>query len=339
MTPDDSDVLLPGPWRHRFVSANGARFHIAEAVPPDPQSIIAESAQDRGMDAPLVVLLHGFPQMWWCWRAQLPALAAAGYRTVAMDLRGYGASDKPPGGYDTPTLAADVAAVIRSLGAQDAVIVGHDWGGWISWAMPNLQPQVTRAVAALSIAHPLAYRRATRRSLAQRRASGYVLGFQLPLLPERFLARPGALKTMLRHGSGTSWPDDTNPGREAIEVYANALRIPFVAHSAMEYYRWAMRSAIRPDGRAFIERIRTPITVPVLQMHGREDRAVLTATARYSRRWVTGPYRWVELPQAGHFIPEERPDDVTRVLLDWLPTVTKPRTDQYSLGSPPSEPH
>ena len=101
MSTDASSVLIDGPWQHRFVSANGARFHVAE--------------QGEG---PLVLLLHGFPQFWWAWRHQMPALADAGYRVAAMDLRGYGASDKPPRGYDTFTLAADVASVIRSLGEK-----------------------------------------------------------------------------------------------------------------------------------------------------------------------------------------------------------------------------
>ena len=94
---DQPDIELPGPWSHRYVSANGARFHVCESLPePTPRS------------APLVVLLHGFPEFWWAWRHQLPVLAAAGYRAVAMDLRGYGASDKTPRGYDPLTLAADV---------------------------------------------------------------------------------------------------------------------------------------------------------------------------------------------------------------------------------------
>ena len=99
MSLDASLALVDGPWEHRFVAANGARFHVAE--------------QGQG---PLVLLLHGFPQFWWAWRHQMGALAEAGYRACAMDLRGYGASDKPPRGYDTRTSSADVASVIRSLG-------------------------------------------------------------------------------------------------------------------------------------------------------------------------------------------------------------------------------
>ncbi|MGL5857969.1 MAG: alpha/beta fold hydrolase [Angustibacter sp.] len=324
MSVDATHVLHDGPWRHRFVPANGARFHVAEcgpsAVSPGPGTgLAAHPSTDDA--APMVLLLHGFPQMWWCWRAQLPALAAAGYRAVAMDLRGYGASDKPPRGYDTPTLAADVAAVVRSLGASQAVVVGHDWGGWIAWAMPSLQPGVTKAIAALSIAHPLTFGRAYWRNRAQRRASGYLWPFQVPIRPERRLIRVGAMKAVLRRGSGTEWPESDPRSREVVRTYAEAMRVPFVAHSAMEYYRWLVRSAFRSDGRAFREAIDHPVTVPVLQLHGGRDPAILVETARASRRWAAGPYRWLEFPDAGHFLPEERPDEVTDALLDWLATL------------------
>ena len=303
MSVDATHVLHEGPWRHRFVSANGARFHVAEAG-----------------SGPLVLLLHGFPQMWWCWRAQLPALAAAGYRAVALDLRGYGASDKRPRGYDTRTLTADVAAVVRSLGADDAVVVGHDWGGWLAWSMPALQPQVTRAVGAVSAAHPLALERAVRRSPAQARASSHVLRFQLPFAPERALTRdPATVPALLAHG-GWNWPGPS--GGEVVRAYTEGMRVPFVAHSAMEYFRWVIRSTVRADGRAFRGAVDRPVTVPVLQLQGTHDPVVLPETARGSRRWAGGPYRYEELA-AGHFLPEECPDDVTRLLLEWLGALPK----------------
>ena len=118
-TVDSATLLIDGPWEHRFVAANGARFHVALAGPDE-------------RDAPLVVLLHGVPEFWWAWRHQLPVLADAGYRVAAMDVRGTGGSDKPPVGYDVPTLAADVAGVIQSLGAADAVVVGTGTGGEIA---------------------------------------------------------------------------------------------------------------------------------------------------------------------------------------------------------------
>lgn len=296
---DATHVLVEGPWRHRFVAANGARFHVAEAG-----------------EGPLVMLLHGFPQTWWCWRDQIVGLAEAGYRVAAMDLRGYGASDKPPRGYDTPTLAADVAAVVRSLGEPAAAVVGHDWGGWIAWSMPTLEPAVTRAVAAVSMAHPLRLRSALLSSHAQRRASSYVWEYQQPWRPERQLVRDGEVERLLRRWGGPGWPLDP----EVVGRYADAMRVPFVAHSALEYYRWVVRSQLRPDGRAFAEAIDQKVGVPVLQLHGALDTCILPSTAEGSQRWVDGELRLLTLEGAGHFLPEERPGDVTAVLVDWLAT-------------------
>ena len=112
------DLLLDGPWQHHNVTARGTRFHIAE----------------QG-DGPLVLFLHGFPLFWWSWRHQLNSFAEAGYRAVAMDLRGYGTSDHTPRGYDLPSLAEDVSSLIAALGEADATIVAHDWGGFVGWTL------------------------------------------------------------------------------------------------------------------------------------------------------------------------------------------------------------
>jgi pimeloyl-ACP methyl ester carboxylesterase len=293
---DASYVLLDGLWVHRFVAAGGARFHVAELG-----------------EGPLVVLLHGFPQFWWAWRHQLVTLAEAGYRVAAMDLRGYGASDKTPHGYDTITSAADVANVIRSLGERDAVVVGHDWGAWVAWSMPALEPRVTRAVAALSMPHPSRMRAAVLRSPAQLRAAGWLLPQQVPFWPEAYLTRPAYVTKVLRGWSGPGWPSE-----KELERYTTAMRIPFVAHSAAEYYRWLLRSQPRRDGRQFRTGIEPPVAVPVLQLHGSADPAVLPASARGSGAYVGGPYDLQVLPGAGHFLPEERPSQVSDRLLTWL---------------------
>jgi len=293
VTPDVAEILVDGPWRHRFVAANGGRFHVAEAG-----------------EGPLVLLLHGFPQFWWAWRHQLPWLAAAGYHAVAMDLRGYGASDKPPRGYDTPTLAADVAGVVRGLGYGRAAVVGHDWGGWIAWSMPGLQPRVTGAVASLAMGHPLAMRHGGRH---QWRALGQLARFQLPIHPERFLGDHDGVVTVLR-----AWSADGAPDPEACRRYARAMQLPFVAHTSVEYYRWAVRSLARRDGRRFAAAVRAPVTVPVLQIHGARDPWVLPETAAASRAWARGPARYEIVAGAGHLLPEEAPERVTALLVDWL---------------------
>jgi pimeloyl-ACP methyl ester carboxylesterase len=299
MTLDASMALIDGPWEHRFIAANGARFHVAE--------------QGEG---PVVLLLHGFPQFWWAWRHQLQALADAGYRACAMDLRGYGASDKPPRGYDTRTSATDVAAVLRSLGASRAVVVGHGWGGWIAWSMPTLQPTVTRAVASLSMPHPLVFRRASFSNLHQLRANAYLAGLQRPFVPERQMTvNGGYVQRLLREWAS---PDGIWPSPEEAKVYADAMALPFVAHSAAEYYRWLVRSQVRPDGWRFAARIKAPITVPVLHLHGERDQAVLPGTAAGSAAYVTARFERHLLPAAGHFLPEEAPTAVSEHLLGWL---------------------
>ncbi|PPK92837.1 pimeloyl-ACP methyl ester carboxylesterase [Kineococcus xinjiangensis] len=299
-TEDVSTVLVHGPWQHRFVSAHGARFHVAEAG-----------------EGPLVVLLHGFPQFWWAWRWQLCDLADAGYRAVAMDLRGYGASDKPPRGYDTATSAADVAAVIRALGESEAFVVGHGLGGRTAWAMPALTPRLVRGVAVLGAAHPLLWRSALldllRAGDAGRRALAALAASQVPSLPERELVTGEGVQRVLTSWSAPGWPDE-----ETLQRYRSAMRVPFVAHSASEYHRWIVRSPLREEGRRFAAALRRPVEVPVLQLHGRLDPTLGAETVWAASDLVAGPHRVQEIDGAGHFLPEEASEHVSAALLSWL---------------------
>src|SRR2546421_11933254 len=142
---DESSVLIDGPWSHRFVSANGTRFHVVEAG-----------------TGPMVLFLHGFPEFWWAWHHQVGLLAEAGFRAVAVDLRGYGASDKPPRGYDGYTMAADVAGLIRALGERSAVLVGSGYGGAVAGAPPPVPPQPGRPPGGPRAAPPPPPRRPAR---------------------------------------------------------------------------------------------------------------------------------------------------------------------------------
>lgn len=283
-------VLVPGPWTHRHVGANGCRFHVAELG-----------------EGPLVLLLHGFPEFWWCWRDQMESLAAQGFHAVAVDLRGYGASDKPPRGYDLFTLAADVAGLVRALGEQTATVVGHDWGGALAWAVGALYPQVLHRLVAVSMPHPLAYRAAVRSGGPQLAASKYLLGWQLPWRPERNLVADDAAEVgaILRRWGGSGFPE---PGVEA--RYREHALIPGVAHSALEYFRWAVRSQARPDGARFARAMARPVAAPTLHLHGTADPCMLAATSHGNGRFVTGPYAFVELRGVGHFPPEECPQEV-----------------------------
>jgi pimeloyl-ACP methyl ester carboxylesterase len=287
------------------VSANGVRLHLAECG-----------------DGPLVVLAHGFPEFWWSWRHQLVGLAEAGYRTVAVDLRGYGDSDKPPRGYDLWTLAGDLAGLIRALGERSATVVGHDWGGFVGWTLAALHPRLVRSLVVLNSPHPLALRRA---AWADPRGQGravarYAVGFQPPWLPERSLRRDGGARVerILRGWSAPGWPaapEFAEVARRARE----AMLIPAVAHCAVEYHRWAVRSQARPDGRRFASAVSRAVDVPVLQLHGAADPVLLEATARRSARWVAqGRHDYRVLPDAGHFPHQEAPAATTRLVTEFL---------------------
>jgi pimeloyl-ACP methyl ester carboxylesterase len=294
-----SPVYLEGPWSHRPVTANGTRFHIAESG-----------------DGPLVLLLHGFPQFWWAWRRQLTSLPAAGFRAVAVDLRGYGGSDKPPRGYDLVTAASDAAGLVRALGEANAVVVGQDWGGMVAWTMAAYFPKVVRRLAVVSVAHPLRMRGEMVASpFRQGWRNGYPLGFQLPVLPERWLVRDDAelVGRMLRTWSGPGWPDHETERR-----YRAAMCVPSVAHSALEYHRWFLRSWLRTDGMRYARRMRVRIQAPTLQLHGSLDPCLPPRSAQGSARYVDAPYRFRIIEGAGHFLPEEQPDRFDAALRNWL---------------------
>ncbi len=302
--PDPSVVLVPGPWTHRAVSANGIRQHVVECG-----------------DGPLVVLLHGFPEFWWSWRHQLPALAARGYRAVAVDLRGYGDTDKPPRGYDLWTLAGDVSGLIGALGESRAHVVGHDWGGIIAWTLAALHPRRVRSVTAVAAPHPLAIRsRVLRDPGGQGRATAsYALGFQVPRAPERSLRADGGARVerILRAWAGPEWAA-TDDFADAAARCREAVRVPGVVHCALEYYRWAFRSQFRPDGHRFAAAVARPPAVPVLAVHGALDPCLLSATARASAPWAGDAHRLEVLEGTGHFPHQERPDAVNALLDGFL---------------------
>jgi pimeloyl-ACP methyl ester carboxylesterase len=303
--PDSSVVLVDGPWTHRIVRGNGIALHVAEAGA-----------------GPLVLLLHGFPQFWWAWHEQLLALADAGYRAVAVDLRGFGASDKPPRGYDTPNLAADIASLVSALGEADALVVGTDLGGLLGWTMAAVHPRTVRGLVLLGAAHPLRLRTAILRDPAQRRASGYALRtFQVPRRPEKLLSRDSAwVRELFDRWTGPRWRGTPRYVAD-VERYAEAMRIHPVAFCASEHFRWLVRSLPRGDGRRFADAVRAPISTPVLQLHGDFDGCILPATAQGSGQYVTGAYEYRVLDGVGHFPHNEVPDLVTGELLRWAKSV------------------
>jgi len=185
--------------------------------------------------------------------------------------------------------------------------------------MPSLQPAFTRAIGAVSMPHPAIMQHAVRHSRAQRAALGFVGHLQWPFRPERSLVRDD---TQVR-GYLTSWaaPGGAFPSEEEVDRYAAALALPFVAHSAAEYYRWFGRNQVRADGPVFQRRVSGPIQVPVLQLQGLADGCVLAAATGGSQRYVKAPYTYRAIEGAGHFLGEEAPEQVNAALEQWLATV------------------
>ncbi len=297
----DHDIEIPGPWQHRYIAANGARFHVAEAGP------------EHGR---LVLLLHGFPEFWWAWRHLLPVLADAGYRAVAMDLRGYGGSDKTPNGYDPLTLAQDVSGMVKALGGRPAVVVGHGWGGYVGWAAARAHEREVAALGAISAPHPLTMLTALRGGQGGP-ALRHVLAMQVPMWPERRLAAPGSgfLRTHLRDWSapGSGFPDGPT-----LATYQRAIRLWPASHCALEYHRWLVRSRLRADGRRFTALMRPPVSQPVCLVTGAADPVVPPRAFARSAEHVTGAVTEHRMPGVGHFPHEEDPAELARLLLSWL---------------------
>jgi pimeloyl-ACP methyl ester carboxylesterase len=292
-------ILAEGPWEHRTVYAHGARFHVA--------------VQGEG---PLVLFVHGFPTFWWLWRKFLGPVSELGFTAAAMDMRGYGTTDHPPRGYDPRTLAADVTGVVRALGFETAIVVGHGVGGLIAWTAATLQAQAIQGIVSIAAAHPNALRAAMISNSAQTRALSYALSFQRPWLAERSLQKNHA------HEIGellNGWMTPEVLPAEVVQKYRDAFMLGNTAHCAIEFHRWAMRSIPRPDGRRFAVDMQGGVSVPVLQIHGKNDTSILVETAMDSAQWINGAWSPVTL-DAGHLLPEECPDEVIDALTSWLTT-------------------
>ncbi|MHC9295270.1 alpha/beta fold hydrolase [Mycobacterium sp. LTG2003] len=311
--PDPSVTRIDGPWRHLQVHANGIRFHVVEAAGESSDAV-------AGIDRPLVILLHGFGSFWWSWRHQLKALTGA--RIVAVDLRGYGGSDKPPRGYDGWTLAGDTAGLVRALGHKTATLVGHADGGLVCWATALLHPRVVRAIAVVSSPHPVALRA----SVLTRRDQGrallpWMLRYQVPMWPEHALTRHDAaeLERLIRTRAGAKW-QDSQDFSESMQHLRRAIQIPGAAHSALEYQRWAVRSQLRGEGRRFMRSMKRPVNVPVLHLRGDADPYVL-ADPVYRTQHFAPHGRYVSIAGAAHFGHEEQPDAVNEQLGRFLAQV------------------
>jgi pimeloyl-ACP methyl ester carboxylesterase len=289
--PTSAAALAPGSgWTDGWAAGAGVRLHYVTTG-----------------DGPLVVLLHGFPDFWLTWRRQIPALRAAGYRVVAVDLRGYNLSERPRRveDYRLDLLADDVASLVRALGASRAHVVGHDWGGAIAWHLAARHAQLVDRLVILNAPHPGRYRRLLA-TPAQAARAWYVAFFQLPLVPERLLIAGdlAALRRIWR-----SQERVTAPGEE--EAFAAAFRDPAAVWAALAYYRAVARhgAGVPPEQRRLRSR--------TLVLWGERDPALVRENADGLAEWV--PQVEVRLlPEAGHWVMADAPEAVNRALIEFL---------------------
>jgi len=314
--PDPSVTRIAGPWRHLDVHANGIRFHCVE-VDDEASGTTPSTAR------PLVILLHGFGSFWWSWRHQLRGLSGA--RVVAVDLRGYGGSDKPPRGYDGWTLAGDTAGLIRALGHSSATLVGHADGGLVCWATSVLHPRVVRAIALVSSPHPAALRASALTRRDQGRALlPTMLRYQVPLWPEHALTAHNAdqLEHLVRSRASGKWLASEDFS-ETITHMRRAIQIPSAAHCALEYQRWAVRSQLRSEGWRFMKSMNRPLDVPLLHLRGDADPYVLADPVDRTQRFAPRG-RFVAVAGVGHYAHEEAPAEVNDHMRRFLDQVYGP---------------
>jgi pimeloyl-ACP methyl ester carboxylesterase len=279
----------------RFTNA-GFSFEVSDTPP----------AGDRGAGQ-VAVLLHGFPEDRHSWDGVVPALAAAGYRVLAPDQRGYSPGARPAArsAYTLSRLAGDVLALADAAGAGRFHLVGHDWGAGLAWYVAARHPDRLLSLAALSVPHPAAFSRALTGS-GQAARSWYMAAFQVPWLPERVLSRGRgeAMRTLLiRAGL-----DPDSAAR-----YAARAADPAAMRGPINWYRALPLGLREPVGR---------VGVPTLFAWSDGDRFVTRAAAELCGRYVTGPYRFEVFEGASHWLPEEVPDRVAGALLEHFATAS-----------------
>lgn len=280
--------------RTRLIQTNGVRLHAETAGP---------------VDGPLVILLHGFPEFWYGMLHPMRALAEAGCSVVALDQRGYNGSEKPRGtaAYDVEMLAADVVGVIDFYGRQQAVIVGHDWGGLVAWQVAMQYPQRVARLAILNAPHPAAYLQALRSPKSgQALRSLYIYFFQLPILPE-LLLRGGncwGLKNLLRRSSNRGTFSSAEMKR-----YQEAWRRPGAVTAMLNWYRAAVRRALRKGPSGYVQASQVRVPAPTLILWGEQDVALTTELAQSSLDWCMDG-RLVRFPTASHWVQHDQPQAV-----------------------------
>ena len=267
---------------HGYANNNGVKIHYASL--------------GKG---PLIVMIHGFPDFWYSWRDQMDALSST-HQVVAIDQRGYNLSDKPKGveNYDMALLVSDVVAVIKAVGRDKAIVVGHDWGGAVAWTLAMMRPEVVEKLIILNLPHPRGLGRELANNPKQQENSQYARNFQ----------KEGAEKQLTAEGL-TFWVKDP----EAKKKYVEAFKRSDLEAMLNYYKRNYPREPYREDPSPVIK-----VKMPVLMIHGLADTALLAPALNNNWDYIEKDLTLVTIPGAGHFVQQDASDLVSRSIKMWL---------------------
>lgn len=271
-------------------------------------SLVFDAVGDGPSKGAPVLLLHGFPESGDAWRRVTPGLAAAGFRTVAPDLRGYSPRARPTeaSDYTIETLVSDVLGLADALGWDTFHLVGHDWGGALAWHVAGRHPERVRTLTVVSTPHPMALKAAKRAGASpdgddQGARFGYIDTFRAPGAEDLFLADGAALFRLMLEGSGLD--------AESAAIYIDRFDTVEAIAGPLSWYRGADVSDAAGLG---------PITAPTLYVWSTEDIALGRAAAELTAGFVEGPFRFEVLEGISHWIPEAAPTELVALLLDHL---------------------
>jgi pimeloyl-ACP methyl ester carboxylesterase len=280
-----------------------------ESEPREGEADVGGGIRLHYMEAgkgPLVVLLHGFPEFWYSWRHQIEPLAAAGYRVVAPDMRGYNRSSRPRGWrmYDLQLLASDIAGLVRALGEESCFLAGHDWGAAVAYGVAMYEPGVVKRLAILNVPHPVRMLEGFR-TLKQLRKSWYMFFFQIPALPEYLIARDdySFAKRSLRADSKAFKEED-------LDRYVEAWSQPGALTGMINYYR----AALRRSPKSMSAQLK-PIECKTLVIWGMKDRHLGSELADPPRKWVP-QVRLERIEDATHWVQHDAPERVNELLIE-----------------------
>lgn len=292
-TPDPSSGIT-----QRFIEANGQRFELAEC----------------GAGSRLALCLHGFPELNYSWRYQMPMLAEKGWRVWAPNQRGYGATSKPDGvrAYALDHLTQDVAALIDAANAESPVsevmLIAHDWGAIVAWAFAILKLRPITRLVIMNVPHPRVAQREMK-TFAQLRKSWYIFFFQLPWLPERFMAGEGA-RGIKRAFYGMAIDKSRFPP-DVLQTYADAALRPGAITGMINWYRALIRHGDTVRMGAGM------VDVPTLMIWGEEDAALGIGCTVGTEQWVPN-LTLHRLPRVSHWVQQEAPEKVNALIEGWL---------------------